>query len=67
VLQGVIRNIGIGGVGIISNLPLTPGTVLRCDILLHEVPVRIPTILKVCWSAKSGSAEEYELGLLFVL
>jgi hypothetical protein len=67
VLQGKTRNIASGGIGITGDRPLTPGTVLRCEVAVQDVPARIPTLVKVCWSDKSGVGGQYKLGLLFLL
>jgi hypothetical protein len=67
VLQGMTRNIASGGIGVTGDRPLTPGTILRCEIAVQDAPARIPTLVKVCWSDDSSVGGRYKLGLLFLL
>jgi hypothetical protein len=66
VLHGLAKNIAIGGIGIMGDRPIAPGTVLRCEISIQEAPVHIPTLLKVCWSDDIEANGQYKLGLLFL-
>jgi hypothetical protein len=67
IVQGITTNVGAGGIGAIGDRPLAPGTVLRCEISLGEVPVRIPTLLRVCWLSESDAPGQYKLGFAFLI
>lgn len=67
VLRGVASNIAGGGIGMIADRPLSSGTVLQCEIPVQDAPIRIPILLKVCWSAKGDASGQYKLGLSLLL
>jgi PilZ domain len=66
-VKGSIQNIGSGGIAMTSDSSLKPGTVLRCEISVKEAPVKIPTLLKVCWSKQFEPKGKFEVGLNFLL
>jgi len=66
-VHGVARDLGGGGIRITADQPLTPGTVLRCEISCYPMSVGIPTLLRVCWSGIGSAEGQYDLGLLFLV
>lgn len=66
-LHGVTENIGIGGVGVVSDrLPPLNG-VLRCEIsLMNDLP-GIPTLVQLRWARKIAGRRQYKLGFQFLL
>ena len=67
VLKAEAENIAKGGIGMLCDRPIAPGTVVRCDIALSNQTVHIPTLLKVRWSGPLEGKKRYRLGLEFLL
>jgi hypothetical protein len=67
VLQGEATNIAKGGIGLLCNRPLPPGSVIRCEIALSTQAIAIPTLLKVRWSDVLKGKKRYRLGLQFLI
>jgi hypothetical protein len=66
-IQGRIQNVSQGGVCILSTQPLPISTFVFCDIAMPDIPVSIPTLMQVRWTAKRGrEAHHYIHGLRFV-
>jgi PilZ domain len=66
-LQGVTENIGRAGVGVLSDRPLAPNSVLRCEFALAGYPVLIPTLMRVRWSNQAEGKRQCKAGLQFLL
>ena len=67
VLKAEAENIAKGGIGLLFDRLIPPGTVVRCDIALSNQAVRIPTLLKVRWSSLLEGKKRYRMGLQFLL
>ncbi len=67
VLKAEAENIAKGGIGLLCDRLIPPGTVVRCDIALSNQAVRIPTLLKVRWSCLLEGKKRYRMGLQFLL
>ena len=66
--DGRIHNLSNGGVCILSQYPLQAATFLCCDLPVFDVPVSIPTLMQVRWTAKRGNkSPSYVSGLQFVV
>jgi hypothetical protein len=66
--EGRIQNLSQGGACILSTLPLPAANFLRCDIAVPDLPVPIPTLMQVRWTAKRGhKTVSYLNGLSFVI
>ena len=66
-VNGLIRNVASGGLGITTDSSLSPGTVVRCEITVQDSSIKIPTLLKVCWSKRFETKGKFELGLTYLL
>jgi hypothetical protein len=65
---GRIHNLSNGGVCILSSLPLQASMFVCCSFPASDVPVAIPTLMQVRWTAKRGNkAKSYISGLQFVV
>jgi hypothetical protein len=65
---GRIHNLSNGGVCILSSSPLEPSMFVSCSFPASDVPVTIPTLMQVRWTAKRGSkSKSYISGLQFVV
>ena len=67
ILRGVARDIGAGGIGMTVDQPLSPGTVVRCEVPVQDAPIRIPILLKVCWLAEDAVRGQYQFGFSFLV
>jgi hypothetical protein len=65
-VRAIAENIGQGGVGILSDHPLAPDAIVRCEFALSDNPVFVPTVLKVRWCVKVPGSP-YKVGLQFLL
>ena len=66
-LEAVTENIGNGGVGVLTDRPLPPNAVLRCEFAVSGNPVVIPTLMQVRWSDRVEGTRQCKLGLQFLL
>lgn len=66
VFEGETKDIAKGGIGMLCNRPLTPGTAVRCEIALSHHAVPIPTLLRVRWTALMEDKKRYRVGLQFL-
>jgi hypothetical protein len=65
---GRIHNLSNGGVCILSSCPLQASMFVACSFPASDVPVSIPTLMQVRWTAKRGNkAKSYISGLQFVV
>lgn len=64
------KNIGEGGICLVTDGPLNSGTLLKLDIILPEDPPAIQTVGKIVWVKPFSLADErrprYEAGVEFV-
>jgi hypothetical protein len=67
-LRGRIQNLSEGGVCLITSRPVEKSSVLRCEITIGDVPLRIPTLIEVRWTRKQTmQPEDYISGLEFLI
>jgi hypothetical protein len=67
-LRCSIQNISEGGVCLITSRPIEESSVLRCEIIIGDVPLRISTLMQVRWTRKQEmDPEAYISGLDFLL
>ena len=66
-LEAVTENIGTGGVGIVTDQPLAPNAVLRCEFDVPGSPSLIPTLMQVRWSDRSAGEGARKIGLKFLV
>ena len=65
-LGAQLQNISGGGVCLLSDQAFEASQILRCEILLPELPVRVPTLLQVRWINRPRGTRAYRVGLQFV-
>lgn len=65
-VQGRIQNLSQGGICIMSSQPLPVATFFCCEIAMPDIPVSIPALMQVRWTAKRGREANYINGLRFV-
>jgi hypothetical protein len=67
-IHGRIQNISAGGVCLITSRPIEKFSLLRCEITIGDVPLKIATLMQVRWTKKqSMQPEVYLSGLEFLL
>ena len=67
-LHGRIHNISEGGVCLVTSRPIETSSVLRCEITIGDLPLRIATLMQVRWTQKQDlETEAYLSGLDFLL
>jgi hypothetical protein len=66
-LKGVTKDIGAGGVAILTDQALPANAVLRCEFAVSGSPVVIPTLMQVRWSERVEGERRCKLGLRFLL
>ena len=67
-IRGRIQNISAGGVCLITSRPIEKFSVLRCEITIGDVPLKIATLMQVRWTRKQVMQPEgYISGLEFLL
>ena len=65
-LTGVTVNISKGGIRVVGDRLLSPGAVVRCEVGIPDIPVRVPTFLRVRWSDQNETKGQYEIGFQFL-
>jgi len=64
VVPGRVQNISQGGVCVVTPSPIETSSVLRCEIAIGDVPLRVPTLMRVRWTRKhNGIPESFISGL----
>jgi PilZ domain len=67
-IEGRVQNVSEGGLCFLSPRPLDKQALVRCEIVVSDLPVHIPTLMQVCWNQKQRvSPETYVCGLKFLL
>jgi len=66
-VQGRIQNLSEGGICLMSSQPLPVSSFVCCEITMPDIPVSIPALMQVRWTAKRGrEANRYIQGLRFI-
>lgn len=67
-ILGRIQNVSRGGICLWSRQPVVLSSLLRCEIAVSELPVAVPSLLKVCWTHRQKiEPDSYLSGLQFVI
>src|SRR5882762_5780256 len=66
-LHAKTENISSGGLCIRAKHPLGSTGLVRCELRLPDVPVRVPLLARVCWSERRSGTNQYRIGLEFVV
>lgn len=66
-LEGSTSDICRGGLGILSDRLFPPNSILRCEVVLAEEKLGIPTLAQVRWFNGIEGRRKYKIGLQFVL
>lgn len=66
-LSGQIKNIGAGGLYLVTDQPVKVYEVFRCAIPFSELPLAIPTFLVVRWVRENAGLPQYQVGMQFLL
>jgi c-di-GMP-binding flagellar brake protein YcgR len=67
-IRGRTRDISEGGICFVGDRYLPTSSLVRCEILLPDTAVPIPTLMQVRWSAERKSLDaRYVCGLQFVI
>jgi hypothetical protein len=65
-LRAQLQNISRSGVCLLIDQAFEVSQVLRCEIPLPGLPVRVPTLLLVRWIERPRGTHAYRVGLQFV-
>lgn len=65
-VRGRIQDVSGGGLRLLTDRPLKPAQLVRCEIRLREVPVWIPTLMQVRWTKRNARGLKYAVGLQFL-
>jgi len=64
--QGWIQDIGWGGVCFVGDKPMTVLALVRCEIVVSNTAVGIPTLMQVRWTQEI-STDRCRIGLKFLI
>ena len=64
---GETLDIGRGGVCLLTDQQLRSDSVLRCELVLHDSSIGVPTLMQVRWSKKTLDKNAFRVGLQFLL
>jgi hypothetical protein len=68
VIAGRLQNMSQGGICVLTSRPIDKSGVFRCEIVLSDAPIKIATLVHVCWTKKQMiQKESYLSGLEFLL
>jgi c-di-GMP-binding flagellar brake protein YcgR len=66
-LRGVITDIGLGGLGLLSDEAIEVFEPFLCEIIAPHMPTGIPTLMQIRWIRKDGQGQTYRVGLQFLV
>lgn len=67
-MPGRLQNISPGGICILTERPIAPGSIVYCELSMTDLPVAIPTLFQMCWTSKQNThGVHYLTGLRFLL
>ena len=73
---GAVSNVSAGGLCVLTDDHTEVSTVgseieasipLRCEIIVPDIPVGIPTLLQIRWIRRIADGDTHELGLQFLV
>jgi len=67
-IPGRLQNMSQGGICLLTSRAIKKSAVVRCEIALNDAPIKLPTLMHVCWTKKQVLQEEsYLSGLEFLI
>ena len=66
-LHGVVTDISAGGLGVFLDDSIEIWNPFVCEIVAPNMPIGIPTLLRVLWVLKDGQGHSYRAGLQYLL
>ena len=67
-ILGRIQDISQGGICLLTPHPVVPPRICLCEFELSDLPIKVTTLMRVCWSRKETiQGEGYFSGLAFLL
>lgn len=64
ILEGEIQNMCLGGLNLLTNQRTKEFSLIRGEIVFSNLPVGVPSLMRVCWVRRAKS--QYRIGLEFV-
>jgi hypothetical protein len=66
-IVGHIQNVSAGGICLMTSRPVEKASVLRCEIAVGDSELKIPTLMRVCWTGiQANDPNGYLAGLRFL-
>jgi hypothetical protein len=66
ILQGEIQNMSLGGLNLLTSQRTRESSLIRGEIVFPNLPVGVPSLMRVCWVRRAGTNSQYRMGLQFV-
>ena len=65
-IRGTLTDISKGGLCLLADRPIKECCLIRGETVLPNVPVGVPSILRVCWVQRVAKGTQYRTGLQFL-
>ncbi|OLC95632.1 MAG: hypothetical protein AUH86_11575 [Acidobacteria bacterium 13_1_40CM_4_58_4] len=65
--RGWIQDIGTGGICFVGDEPMTVFALVRCEIVVSDTAVGIPTLMQVRWIQEISTGNGCKIGLKFLI
>jgi hypothetical protein len=66
-LHGRITDVSAGGLCLLTDADANVSGPVRCEIVVPELTVGIPTLLQVRWTERDAGSQTYRVGLQFLV
>jgi c-di-GMP-binding flagellar brake protein YcgR len=66
-IRGKLQDISAGGLCLRTNQHVKVAQLVRASIVPADVPVGVPSLMRVCWVRRLNKAPRYRIGLQFLL
>jgi len=66
ILEGEIQNMSLGGLNLLTSQRTREASLIRGEIVFPNLPVGVPSLLRVCWVRRDGTKVRHRIGLQFV-
>ena len=66
-IRGRIEDISSGGLCLLTDRLIKVSSLVRAETLFSDIPVGIPTLLRVQWTQKNARKQRYRIGLRFLI
>ncbi len=66
-VRGQVKDIGAGGICMLTDQLLNEANLLQCDITFATLPAAIPALMEIQWIAAGDEEFEYAVGLRYLL